>query len=98
MDTTTSPIIGGYKSARSLPISAGSDFPTDGKSSSHWRPIDSRTIIRKRTEEERIRRHLEGDAGAKFSCNKYMSIGTRIMCALTTNEAKDNLTAIIYEA
>ena len=51
---------------------------------------EAKTIKRVRTEEERRRRHLYGDKGAKFSA-KRMSLGGGIMCALTTVIDKDNL-------
>lgn len=35
---------------------------------------DARAVGRARTEEERKRRHIHGDAGAKFSQGKYMVI------------------------
>lgn len=49
-----------------------------------------RTIRRVRTEEEKKRRHLYGDKGAKFS-SRRMALGGGIMNALTTVEEKDNL-------
>lgn len=59
--------------------------------------IDVRAITRARTEEEKKRRHVEGDKGAKFSQGKYMVLGGSILGALTTCITKDNLCAEIYE-
>jgi hypothetical protein len=59
--------------------------------------IDSRAIIRTRTAEERLRRHLHGEDGATFSKGKYMAIGGRTMGTITTFTNKDNLVADIYE-
>lgn len=54
---------------------------------------DVRRIKRVRTEEERLRRRLQGDAGAKFSARK-LEMGGETMTALTTIPEKDN---IIFE-
>lgn len=51
---------------------------------------DAVRIKRVRTEEEKRRRHLYGDEGAKFS-SRRMALGGGIMNALTTVEDKDNL-------
>ena len=59
--------------------------------------IDVRAVGRARTQQERERRHREGDAGAKFSGGKYGVLLGRIVGALTTAETKDNLVAEIYE-
>lgn len=59
--------------------------------------IDVRAIIRTRTAEERLRRHLYGEVGATFSKGKYMTIGSRIMGTVTTFYSKDNLITEIYE-
>ena len=59
--------------------------------------VDSRAIIRVRTEEERLRRHLHGEDGATFSKGKYMTIGGHVMGTITTFQNKDNLVAEIYE-
>lgn len=49
-------------------------------------------IKRERTEEEKLRRHLHGDKGAKFSKGKYMTVGSDgIMNTLTSVYSKDNL-------
>lgn len=55
--------------------------------------LDVRTIRKVRTEEEKRRRHLFGDAGAKFSQRK-LEMGGGIMNSLTTFVEKDN---IIFE-
>ena len=54
---------------------------------------DVRAIKRVRTDEERERRRLHGDAGAKFSSRKF-ALGGVIMTGLTTVPDKDN---IIFE-
>lgn len=59
--------------------------------------IDSRAIIRTRTAEERLRRHLYGETGATFSKGKYMTIGGHVMGTITTFINKDNLVAEIYD-
>ena len=59
--------------------------------------IDARAIIRTRTAEERLRRHLHGEDGATFSKGKYMTIGGHVMGTITTFQNKDNLVAEIYE-
>lgn len=57
--------------------------------------IDAQPIRRKRTEEERRRRHLYGDKGAKFSARE-MEVGTGgVMSAITTVYDKDNIIAEI---
>ena len=59
--------------------------------------IDARAIVRTRTAEERLRRHLHGEDGATFSKGKYMTIGGHVMGTITTLQNKDNLVAEIYE-
>ena len=62
---------------------------------------DSQPIKRRRTEQERLRRHLYGDKGASFSKAKecYVDInGDGVMNALTTVYSKDNiLCEIVFE-
>ena len=49
-------------------------------------------IKRERTEEEKLRRHLHGDKGAKFSKGKQMAVGSDgIMNTITSVYSKDNL-------
>ena len=48
-------------------------------------------IKRVRTEEEKLRRHLHGDDGAKFSSRQMVAGTDGIMGALTTVVKKDNL-------
>lgn len=57
---------------------------------------DAKSITRKRTSEERLRRHFYGDDGATFQ-GRYMTVGERIMGTITTFTNKDNLVAEIYE-
>lgn len=59
--------------------------------------IDARSIVRTRTAEERLRRHLYGETGATFSKGKYMTLGSHIMGTITTFISKDCLLAEIYE-
>lgn len=59
--------------------------------------IDVLAVGRERTEEEKRRRHLYGDKGAKFSQGKRMCILGYISGAVTTMMTKDNLVCEIYE-
>ena len=55
-------------------------------------------IGRERTEEEKKRRHLYGDKGAKFSQSKRMCILPHgVMGAITTFATKDCLVCEVYE-
>lgn len=58
---------------------------------------DARAIVRTRTAEERLRRHLHGEDGATFSKGKYMTIGGSVIGTITTFINKDNLVAEIFE-
>lgn len=51
---------------------------------------DAKAIRRCRTEEEKARRHLYGDAGARFS-SRVMQLGGDVMGAVTTVVQKDNI-------
>lgn len=59
--------------------------------------LDIRVVGRARTAEERRRRHLHGDRGARFSEGKYMVLLGRVSGCVTTLPAKDNLISEIYE-
>ncbi len=59
--------------------------------------IDARAIGRERTEEEKRRRHLYGDKGAKFSGGKRLCILGDISGCVTTTTTNDNLIYEIYE-
>lgn len=59
--------------------------------------IDALAVTRARTEEEKRRRHLHGDVGAKFSKGKYMVLSGTISGCVTTLASKDCLLAEIYE-
>ena len=59
--------------------------------------IDVRAVGRQRTEEEKRRRHIYGDKGAKFSQGKQMCLLGDILGTLTTLPSKDNLICEIYE-
>lgn len=48
-------------------------------------------IKRERTEEEKLRRHLDGDKGAKFSARQMVPGKDGVMGAITTVIEKDNL-------
>ena len=61
------------------------------------RRVDCRAVGRDRTAQEKARRHLQGDAGAKFSEGKYMVLLGHIAATVTTFVSKDSLIAEIYE-
>ncbi len=58
---------------------------------------DVRAVGRQRTEEEKRRRHIHGDKGAKFSQGKQMCLLGDTLGTLTTLPSKDNLICEIYE-
>ena len=60
--------------------------------------ITVRAVGRERTEEEKQRRHLHGDKGAKFSKGKRMCVLGDICGCVTTLATKDNLVAEFYES
>ncbi len=55
-----------------------------------------RAIGRERTEAEKLRRHLHGDKGAKFSMGKQMCLLGEVIGCITTFATKDNLICEIY--
>ena len=59
--------------------------------------ITARAVGRERTEEEKRRRHLYGDKGAKFSSGKRMCILGSVSSCITTLPCKDNIIAEFYE-
>lgn len=59
--------------------------------------VDVLAVGRERTEEEKKRRHLYGDKGAKFSKGKRMCLLSDISGCVTTFATKDNLVCEIYE-
>lgn len=61
------------------------------------RRIDARAVGRDRTAQEKARRHLHGDKGARFSEGKYGVLLGRIASTVTTFVTKDSLIAEIYE-
>ena len=61
------------------------------------RRIDCRAVGRDRTREEKARRHLQGDKGARFSEGKYQVLLGRVAQTITTFISKDCLMAEIYE-
>ena len=54
-------------------------------------------VGRERTEEEKRRRHLYDDKGAKFSKGKRLCILGDVIGCVTTMATKDNLVCEIYE-
>lgn len=60
--------------------------------------VDILAVGRERTEEEKLRRHLHGDKGAKFSKGKRLCIIGNIIGCVTTLATKDNLIAEFYES
>lgn len=61
------------------------------------RIIEILAVGRERTEEEKRRRHLYGDKGAKFSQGKRLCLLGGVVGAITTVATKDNLIAEFYE-
>lgn len=59
--------------------------------------IDARAVGRERTPEEKLRRHLYGDSGARFSQGKRMCILGGVSGCITTFATKDNLICEIYD-
>ena len=62
------------------------------------RIVDIYAVGRERTEEEKRRRHIYGDKGAKFSQGKRLCLLGRIIGCITTMATKDNLICEIYES
>lgn len=55
-------------------------------------------LTRERSEEEKLRRHLHGDKGAKFSKGKVPKLAPpRVIGTITTMVTKDLLIAELYE-
>lgn len=55
-------------------------------------------LTRQRSEEEKARRHREGDRGAKFSLGKVPKIDTKgVIGTVTTMATKDLLLIEFYE-
>ena len=61
------------------------------------RIVDILAVGRERTEEEKRRRHLYGDKGAKFSQGKRLCLLGGVIGCVTTMATKDNLVCEIYE-
>lgn len=59
--------------------------------------VDVLAVGRERTEEEKKRRHLYGDKGAKFSQGKRLCLLGAVSGTITTMATKDNLVCEIYE-
>lgn len=59
--------------------------------------IEARAVGRERTEEEKLRRHIHGDRGAKFSKGKRLCLLGVVSGTITTMATKDNLIAEFYE-
>jgi site-specific DNA-cytosine methylase len=64
--------------------------PQSARTTSSW-SRSAQHAKRVRTEEEKRRRHLYGDQGAKFSSRKLVAGSNGIMGAITTVTDKDNL-------
>lgn len=63
------------------------------------RYIGTMILTRERSEEEKLRRHLYGDKGAKFSGGKIPKVSPpEIIGTITTFITKDTLLMEIYEA
>lgn len=71
-------------------------LPQSEKTTSFW-SRSAQHAKRVRTDEERLRRHLHGDKGAKFSSRKLVPGTNGIMGALTTVIEKDNLIVEIWQ-
>ena len=61
------------------------------------RLIDVRAVGLARTAEEKARRHINGDNGAKYSKGRYEVMLGRTLGTMTTAQEKDNKFAMIYE-
>jgi len=59
--------------------------------------VDVRAVGRERTEDERRRRHLHGDKGAKFSQGKRLCLLGRVVGCITALPTQDNLICEIYD-
>ena len=62
------------------------------------RIVDIYAVGRERTEEEKRRRHLYGDKGAKFSQGKRLCLLGGVIGCVTTMATKDNLVREIYDS
>lgn len=58
--------------------------------------IEVLAVGRERTEEEKLRRHIHGDKGAKFSKGKRLCLLSDVIGTITTLPSKDNLICEIY--
>ena len=84
---------GGILSEPSPPTLATHRQDTD---SGLWKSLDVQAVKKKRTDQERKRRKLCGDIGARFSKGREVAIGyDGISNALTTAICKDNLVSEI---
>ena len=62
------------------------------------RKLTTQILTRERSEEEKLRRHLHGDKGAKFSLGKVPRIDCGgILGTVTTMVTKDILLIELYE-
>lgn len=59
--------------------------------------VDALAVGRERTEEEKLRRHLHGDKGAKFSKGKRLCLLGGVSGCVTTFATKDCLICEIYD-
>ena len=60
-------------------------------------PKDAQPLKRRRTAEERRRRHLYGDKGATFSERRLKLMLNGVMGAVTTFATKDNIICEVYD-
>ena len=69
---------------------------TNGEKDGTPKIIEALAVGRERTEEEKRRRRIHGDKGAKFSQGKQICLLGDVSGCLTTMPAKDNLVGEIY--
>lgn len=61
------------------------------------RRLTAMAVGRERTEQERLRRHLYGDKGARFNYGRRLCLRGGVIGTITTLPMKDNLICEIYE-
>lgn len=89
--------LGNSQNTRVIDSSGISYAVTNGEKDGVPKIEEARAIGRERTEEEKLRRRLYGDKGAKFSQGKQMCLLGDITGCLTTIPTKDNLIAIMIQ-
>ena len=88
---------GNSQNTRVIDSSGISYAVTNGEKDGVPKIVEARAIGRERTEEEKLRRRLYGDKGAKFSQGKQMCLLGDITGCLTTIPTKDNLIATMIQ-